>query len=669
LSDSAQQILPTLPVPDRGSIMVVPLGGTSRVGMNVTLVGHAGRWIMVDVGATFAGADDDRAAEAAKANGGVLEQIIPDFRALAGVADRIDGIVLTHAHEDHVGGLPPLFNFAEAWPRLARTRIVATPYTLGVVRAKLKETGRKPQLSPMRHGHATRIGPFEITPVRMTHSAPETSGLVIRVKGLQPIFLATDFKLDRDPVLGELTDTETLSRLGREGVLAVLADSTNAGHSGWSVSEGEVRTGLSRIMASHPGRIVISTFASNLARIVGISEAAAASGRRLAGKGRSILRNVEIGYETGVLRQRQVRLLDPRDVMGVPRRQTAMVCTGTQAETGSALQRLADDLHSGRRSHTLALEPGDLIIHSARVIPGNEATVRSMFDTFRSRGVDVLEAGGPGPATHASGHARRDELAELYRMLNPRFAVPMHGHRELTAAHEDLALSLGVQAARSPAEGEVMRIGPLGLQILGRFEIGTLATIAVGGRNAGETRLIGWERASSPDLTVEHKPLGRRDGGRPSASRGGRPPAPARQARPEGEAVAAPRDQPRRGRRGRGGSAKAAVEGAPAVPGVRQPQSGRPRQERAPADRGGQGRQPSQDRQAAQNRQDPREGQAPQARPAQGRGGRPSQGAPRTEVPAPGREPQAPRPARFGRRRSGSRTRPEGEAPAPAPRP
>lgn len=514
LTNAQQQVFQTLPVPDRGSIMVVPLGGTSRVGMNVTMIGHAGRWILVDVGATFAGADDDRAAEVARERGGVLEQIIPDFRALGGAADRIDGIVLTHAHEDHVGGIPPLYHFEAAWPRLARTRIFATPYTLGIVREKIRETGRKPRLSAMTPGQATTIGPFEITPVRMTHSAPETCGLVIRVRGLQPIFLATDFKLDRDPVLGGLTDMQALARLGREGVMAVLADSTNAQHAGWSTSEGEVRHGLSEIMARHQGRVVVSTFASNLARIVGVCEAAAAGGRRIAGKGRSILRNVEVGYQTGVLRSRQVRLLDPRDMVRQPRRQVAMVCTGTQAEPGSALQRLADDLHAGRRGNTLGLQPGDLIVHSARVIPGNEATVRSMFDTFRAHGVQVMEAGGPGPVVHASGHARRDELAEIYRALAPRFAVPMHGHRELTAAHEDLALSLGVEAARSPSEGEVMRISPLGLQVLGRFEIGTLATLAVGGRNAGETRLIGWERAASPEISVEHKPAPRQDGAR-----------------------------------------------------------------------------------------------------------------------------------------------------------
>ena len=481
--------------------------------MNATLVGHAGRWIMVDVGATFAGADDDRAAEVAEAHGGVLEQIIPDFRAIGGLAGRLDGIVLTHAHEDHVGGIPAMFRFQKAWPRLARTPIHATPYTLGIVRAKVEETGEKATLRTINPRKWTRIGPFDVAPLQVTHSAPETCALVIRTK-VGAIVLASDAKLDDEPVLGRRTDVQALEMMGAAGVLAFLGDSTNATHEGRSTSEGQVLRGLTEVMSGHTGRVVVSTFASNVARIAAISEAARKSGRLLAGSGRSILRNVEIAQQTRLVGPRDLRLLDPRSLANVSTSKAALVCTGTQAELGSAMRKMADDLEAGRRPRNFPLAAGDLVVHSARVIPGNEATVRAMFDTYRSRGVEVIDASTPGWTIHASGHARRSELADFYRMLKPRFAVPVHGHRELIAAHEDLALSMpGVEAAVSPSEGEILRISTLGARIVGRIGIGQLATVAVGGRNAGETKLIGWSGASDPGMVSLHQEARRHRGG------------------------------------------------------------------------------------------------------------------------------------------------------------
>lgn len=486
-----------LPIPPHDALLVVPLGGTSRVGMNATLVGHAGRWILVDVGATFAGADDTRSHDLAERHGGVLEQIIPDFRAIAANMGRIDGIVLTHAHEDHVGGIRPLFAFSDLWPRLTQIPIHATPYTLASVRKKLEETGAKPKLRQMQFRKPTRIGPFEIIPINVTHSAPETAALAIRTKA-GTIVLGSDMKLDPNPVLGSVTDTRALEFLGHSGVLAFLGDSTNAANAGRSASEGDVRQGLAQIMSEHPGRVVVSTFASNVARLLSVAQAAHRSRRSLAMTGRSILQNVETAKQVGALDR--LDFYEPRDVARFSSSKVAMVCTGSQAEPSSALRRMADDFEVGRRGRGLSLDPGDLVIHSARVIPGNEQTVKAMFDTFRANGVHVLEAGGDGLLIHASGHARRDELADFYRMLRPRFAVPVHGTRELISAHTDLAMSSGVEGVLSPAEGEVLRIAEDGVSIVGRLRLGQLATIAVGGRNAGETKLVGWENAKSPDM-------------------------------------------------------------------------------------------------------------------------------------------------------------------------
>ncbi len=506
LNAQPHRLLNHVPVPGEDSFLVVPLGGTDRVGMNATLVGYGGSWLLVDVGATFAGSDDDRSAELAEAHGGVLEQIIPDFRAVARNFSRFVGIVLTHAHEDHVGGIPALFRFKQAWTPLTRLPIYATRYTQGIVRAKVEETGEKAVLKELRQRSWNRIGPFEVKPVRVTHSAPETCALAIRTPA-GTIVLASDLKLDPEPVLGPRTDVEGLEMLGDAGVLAFLGDSTNAANAGRAASEGEVMRGLTEVMRAHRGRVVVSTFASNLARIVAVQNAAKASGRVLAGTGRSILRNVEIGQGAGVLSERDVALMDPRTLGSLAPGRAAMVCTGTQAEQGSGLSRMAADLETGRRPRGLALGAGDLLVHSARIIPGNEATVGAMFDTFRSHGVSVLEAGGDGPVIHASGHAKRDELADLYRMLRPRFAVPVHGHRGLIDAHLDLAASVrGVKAAISPREGEILRIAQDGVSVVGKLRVGQLATIAVGGRNAGETKLVPWDNAKEIGLSKLHAP-------------------------------------------------------------------------------------------------------------------------------------------------------------------
>lgn len=471
---------------------------------------------MVDVGATFAGSDDERAAALAEAHGGVLEQIIPDFRAISANFARLDAIVLTHAHEDHVGGIPALFRFGDAWKPMTRLPIHATPYTLGIVRAKVEETGEKANLKAMHPRKWTRIGTaFEVAPLQVTHSAPETCALVIRTKA-GTIVLGSDMKIDPEPVLGAQTDVRGFEMIGAAGVLAFLGDSTNAGHDGRSASEGEVVRGLTKVMREHPGRVVVSTFASNLARLVGVQHAARASQRILGASGRSIERNVDIGGQSGVLRQGDLSLVKPHAMGSLAAGRAAMVCTGTQAEIGSAMRRMADDLEIGRRRHGFSLHPGDLVIHSARVIPGNEATVRAMFDTYRAHGIHVMEAGGPGPVIHASGHAKRDELGDFYRMLNPRFAVPVHGHSSLIEAHLDLAMSMpGVEAAMSPSEGQIMRIAQDGMSIVGRLRLGQLATIAVGGRNAGETKLVAWENATDPGMTCDHSRDFKRGQGRP----------------------------------------------------------------------------------------------------------------------------------------------------------
>lgn len=493
------------PTPDSRSITVIPLGGTDRVGMNATLVGYAGRWIMIDAGATFPGADRDPAD---LEQGTSVEQIIPDFRAIRSIFKKLDAIVITHAHEDHIGALTGLYAFGKAWPELTRVPIYAGEYAKGIIRRKLEGIAT-PRIVSMRQRVVMRLGGLEVAPIRVTHSAPETYMLAVS-SPVGTIVFGSDIKLDERPVLGQPTDTRSLINLGRSGVLAFLGDSTNAAREGRASSEADVVAGITDVMRRHKGRVIVSTFASNLARIAGVAEAARLSGRSIGACGRTILANLDIAQSINMLSSKDLGIEDIRYINAREARGGAVVCTGTQAESGAALMRALEDLESGRRpDRGMRLEPGDLVIHSARAIPGNEASIEAMFDGLRSNGVEVLRAGDTSDKIHASGHAHRADLAEFYRMLRPRFAIPVHGDRDLIAAHTDLALGMkGVEAALSPQEGQVLRIDQTGAAIVGRIKVGQLAVLAVDGKFSGDMKVIPWDGAPAIDL---QKTINQRD--------------------------------------------------------------------------------------------------------------------------------------------------------------
>lgn len=488
-----------IPNPDSRSILVLPIGGTNQVGSNMTLIGFNGRWILVDAGATFAAADNSEAAEFATALGGTMGPIIPDLSAVKEIIPRLDGIVLTHAHEDHIGSLSLIHRFKDHWPGIERVKLYATSYTAAIVRARLQEIGASARVVTVPFARRQAVGRFGVEWVQVTHSAPQTTALAIS-SGAGTIVLASDFKLDSNPMLGSSTNTRRLEQIGRAGVLALLADSTNAHRSGRSTSEHDVHRSLEVIMRSFPGRVFVSTFASNLARLQGMRLASKHTGRHLSLAGGSLRRNTAVAEKVGILRPGG-RVLSSRAVSAMPRDRVAYLCTGSQAEPNSALARMATNLEIGiHRKNDHTISRGDLIVHSARVIPGNNKAVDDLFGTFEKNGVYVMRADRPvhDLCVHASGHGHADELRDLYRMLQPKFAVPIHGDRELISAHIDLARSVtSVADVLSPQEGQILRISESGISIIGAIRTHALASIRIGGSD-DNVKLARWKTHHAP---------------------------------------------------------------------------------------------------------------------------------------------------------------------------
>lgn len=458
-------------------IQIIPLGGTDRIGMNATLIGQGGRFVLIDLGATFVAADDAKAHQ-----DGRIERIVPDLGRVAPWMQRVEALVVTHAHQDHIGAITTLIPDGRA--RMASVPIYATRYTAGMIERSYEDSIWKPELRTVRHDTPVAVGPFTIRWIPVTHSAPDTS-LVVLETSHGAIIVGTDIKDDPDPIIGRATDFGRLAELGDRGVLAFLADSTNVHRTGWSRSEGDVLGGLTEIMARHPGRVVISTFSSNVGRVASAHAAAQATGRSLAMLGRSLMKSVGIAHETGHL-DPAMKIHKLQDLNDCPDRHSALICTGSQAEENSALRSMVDRLAHGRPG----LRSSDLFVHSARTIPGNEHSVNEMLEAMRRAGITVVTA--EEGAVHASGHGHRKELTTFYEALRPRFAVPMHGTRPLIGEHIAFAGDLvGPGRAISPAEGEILELTDARAEITGRLPIGSLAKVQADG-DSGRFNLIPW---------------------------------------------------------------------------------------------------------------------------------------------------------------------------------
>jgi ribonuclease J len=408
--------------PDDDGLYFLPLGGSDEIGMNVNLYGYAGQWLMVDLGITFG--DDTTPG---------VDVILPDISSIEPHRNKLCGLLLTHGHEDHIGAVPYL------WERLG-CPIYCTPFTASLVRRKLVDVGllEKVELIEIPVSGGAVIGPFEVEMIRVTHSIPEPSMVVLRC-GAGTVVHSGDWKFDPTPFVGGPSDLEAIRAVGDEGVLALMGDSTNVFVPGRTGSEAEVRMALTELFAQYDGqgRIAVACFASNVARLESVAVAAAANDRQTALIGRSLWRMHDAAKENGYLQDAPTFVKE--DEAGYfPEDKIVLICTGSQGESRAALSRISDGAHP-------------------HVFLGNERAIGRVQNRLAARGVEIITTEDQ-PGIHVSGHPAREELAELYQMLRPRIAIPVHGDARHLREHARLAKACQVPETVVPSNGSLIRL-------------------------------------------------------------------------------------------------------------------------------------------------------------------------------------------------------------------
>ena len=423
---------------DREEIVFAPLGGLGEIGMNAALYGFGPakkrKWILVDCGVAFAGADMPG-----------VDLILPDLSFIEKRREDLLGLIVTHAHEDHVGAIAAL------WPRLG-CPVYATRFAAGLLATRrLAEPGApKVPIHEVAQGGRLTLGPFEIEFVPMSHSIPESNLLAIRT-GAGLVVHTGDWKLDPTPGLGRPTDVQRLKQLGDEGVRALICDSTNILRDGESPSETQVAETLREKILAARGRVLVTTFASNVARLRAVCFAAQAAGRRVVLAGRAMERSLEVARECGYLDD-VPELLSLESFSRLPADRILILATGSQGEARAAMARIV------RGEHAVKLSPNDLVIFSSRTIPGNEREVNAIVNGLILQGVDVLT--DRDALVHCSGHPRRGEVEKLYQWLRPQLAVPAHGEALHLQVHADFARKAGVKHVMVAHNGDMLALGP-----------------------------------------------------------------------------------------------------------------------------------------------------------------------------------------------------------------
>ena len=474
-------------IPSDDELLFLALGGAGEIGMNLNLYGHAGKWLMVDLGIAFG--DDSTPG---------IEVVMPDPAFIEERRDALVGIVLTHAHEDHLGAV------ADLWPGL-RAPVYATPFAASVLRRKLIDAGLVDEVPvteiPLRGKFS--VGPFDLEMITMTHSIPEPNALAIRTK-FGTIFHTGDWKIDPEPLIGELTDEAMLKRIGDEGALAMVCDSTNVFVEGEAGSEAMVRENLKKLVRKQKGRVAVTCFASNLARVESIAVAAVAAGRHPVMSGRALHRMIEAAQECGYLLDFPPCIEEP-EAGYLPREKVLFICTGSQGEPRASMAKLAN-----REHRDLVLEDGDTAIFSSRIIPGNERSVGRMHNALMSKGVKVIT--DREADIHVSGHPARDELVRVYQWVRPKIALPVHGEVRHMIEHAALARACQVPETIVAPNGTLVRLAPGPAQIIDHVPTGRLArdgdggpVIPVDAASFRERRKLLWQGAAAATLVLDGK--------------------------------------------------------------------------------------------------------------------------------------------------------------------
>lgn len=429
-------------------LLFLALGGSGEIGMNVNLYGTQGKWVMVDCGLTFA----DPAYPG-------VDLILPDLGFIEDRRDDLLGIVLTHGHEDHIGALPYL-------AADLGVPLYATPFTAGLIRGKLDEEGlsQRVELNIIENEGSFALGPFGFRYVPLAHSIPEGNALLIETP-YGNIFHTGDWKLDEAPQLGEPSTPEELTAIGDGGVLALVCDSTNVFNPEASGSEGDVRAGLDAVIAGAKGRVLVTTFASNAARLQTLGQVAKDTGRTLCVAGRSLDRILRVGKSVGYL-QDFPETVDFDAIMALPPHKAMIIATGGQGEPRAALSRVAEG------SHIIKLSAGDLVVFSSKQIPGNEIAIGKIQNTLAAAGVEMIT--DRQAHVHVSGHPGRPELAAMYGWIRPQIVVPVHGEMRHMAEQARFALEHGVPRTVVQQNGELVRLAPDGPEKLGFERVGRL---------------------------------------------------------------------------------------------------------------------------------------------------------------------------------------------------
>jgi ribonuclease J len=434
-------------------LVFLPLGGVGEIGMNLALYGYGPKtnrqWIMVDCGVTFPGPDLPG-----------VDLVLPDIRFLAEERRNLKGIIITHAHEDHYGALN------ELWPGL-NVPVYASPFTAGMLEAKRDYERSRTEIpvTIFKQGDRINLGPFEIEAVGVNHSIPEPMSLAIGTP-LGTVIHTGDWKIDLEPSLGPLTDVARFRKLGDEGVLALICDSTNAVRDGISPSEREVSESLTKIIEASEGRVGITTFSSNVGRIRSIARAAEAAGREVLLLGSSMKRVTDVARDIGLMEG--IKPFIAEDEFGyIPRDKVVVILTGSQGEPRAALAKIARD-----EMRNVAFSAGDTIIFSSRAIPGNEKAINDIKNGLVEQGSHICT--DAEALVHVSGHPRRNELQQMYGWVRPKMVVPVHGEAAHLVAHAELAAQSGIAVVPRVRNGDILRLAPGVPEVVGEAPHGRI---------------------------------------------------------------------------------------------------------------------------------------------------------------------------------------------------